>query len=219
MGVLISGVTALVRAEAPDHETRWSDSLIQSCIFISDAAIREEIEVEWASYEFDMVDGAIYYSLPTDIIGIQSVELSRDSGTTYDVFLNAVTLSDMDHISYTWQTDTGSEPEMFFLQSVPGTSSYSKIGLWRPVVTAGSQKIRVNYTKSVSSVGSLSGVTMPDEIQQEVYLPKVMSILMVGIDAREAIGYHNKFKSKIGWARARFGHNKTEDAYRPGSIR
>ena len=219
MGALVTGVTALVRAMAPDHESRWSDSFVSSAIFLADSAIREEADVMWASYEFSMVDGAIYYALPTEIVGIRSVEFSRDGGTTYDIWLHAVTLPDMDDIDYKWQTSTGATPEMYFLQSAPGTTNYSKIGIWRPVVTAGNQKIRVNYTKCITTEAGLSGVTMPDEIMQEVYLPYVLSLLMGHIDPQEARAYLMEYNKKIGWARDRFWHNKAESSHRPRDSR
>lgn len=214
MGALISGVTSLVRAMAPDHENRWSDDLIESAIFLADTAIREEADVEWASYEISLVDGAIYYALPTEVIGVSSVEFSTN-GTLYDEWVYPVTMQDMDEISYTWETDTGTRPEMYFLQSAPGTTNYSKIALWRPIVTVGSQKVRVNYTKCVATVGDLSAATMPDDIQQEVYLPYVLFLLMVAVNPQEAAAYLAQYKNRIGWARSRFSHKLARPTYPP----
>lgn len=192
---------------APDHDSRWSDSEIQTMIHIADLAVREEAEVEYASYEIDLVNGAYYYTLPNDVTDVRSVEFSRD-GLVYDGgFLECVTLEEMDDISLTWQTDTGSFPSVFSLMSVPGTKSYSRILIWRPIPTTSGQKVRVNYVKCRPTEASLSGLTMPDEIQEKVYVPYVLSLMeQTKEGAGMAAEYMAEYKRNLGRVKARYGH-------------
>ena len=212
MSALISGVTSKVRALVPNHDGRWDDAAVQSLIHLADLAIREEGQIEWATHEFDMIDGAYYYSLPTDVIEVRSVEFSRD-GLVYEDWLKCVSLRDMDEISLTWQDDAGSTPTYFSLLSTPGTATYSKIMIYPKILSTSGQKIRVNYTKSRTAESDLSGQSLPDEVQDQVYVPYVLSLMQQHRDPALAKQYMDIYRDNMRRVRARYLHRPTESVH------
>ena len=212
MTALISGVTALARAMAPDHEDQWTDANVQSAIHLADLAICEEVGIVWATSEITLLDGAYYYDLPTDVVTVRAVEYASD-GSTFDEVLKCVTIPDMDDIDLNWQDSSGT-PSLFSLLSVPGTEDYSKIMIWRPIASVSGQKVRVNYLACRRTEADLSGVDVPDRFQQELYLPYVLSLMKQGEDAMSAARYMSEYRRNIESARARYGHRSAERSYR-----
>ena len=211
MSALISGVTALARAMAPDHQDQWTDANVQSAIHLADLAICEEVGVVWATHEIPLIDGAIYYALPDDIVKVRAVEYAVD-GSTFDEVLKCVTLPEMDDIDMNWQ-DAAGTPSLFSLLSVPGTDSYSKIMVWKPILSVASQAVRINYLGCRAAEADLSGVDTPDEIQQSLYLPYVMSLMKQGEDPMEAAGYMVEYRKNVSKAKSKYGHKTAERRY------
>ena len=210
MSALISGVTSRVRAMMPEYENRWTDAEIQTLVHTADLAVREGASVEWASHEIELIDGAYYYALPTDVVEVRSVEFSRDGLTYEGGWLECVSFEDMDDVSATWQTDAGTEPSLFSLLSVPGTTTYSKIMIWRPILSTSGQKVRVNYIKCRAAESDLTGQSMPDEVQERVYIPYVMSLMKQLDDPQMAAEYMAEYRRNLGWVKARYGHRNVE---------
>lgn len=209
MGALISGVTERVRAMAPDHEDQWTDAMVQSLIYLADLSVREEADLEWASVEIELVNGALYYAIPSDVIDVRSVEFSRD-GITYDHILSCVSFEDMDDIDVRWQESSGTTPELFSILSAPGSVAYSKILIWRPLLSTSGEKIRINYIKSRTSEDSLAAVEVPDEVMEDVYLPYVLGLMRQGESPEEAMEYMRVYDKNIGRVKARYGHKTTD---------
>jgi hypothetical protein len=209
MPALVSGVTSMVRTMAPGHDDRWSDARIYRTIHMADLAICEAAEVEWASYVIELNDGEMYYTLPSDIISVRTVEYSFD-GVTYEKVLTPATLEDLDRISIGWQDDTGSDPSLYVLLSAPGSGDNSQILVWRPVASTSGEKIRINYTKCRENVSSLASVTAPNDIMETVYLPYVLSILFTDEDMELANMYMGQFQRGLSRLKVRYNHRTQE---------
>ena len=209
MAALVTAATEKVRNMLPGHSTRFSDARIKSAIHLADLAIREECELEWASYEIELLDGAMYYTLPTDVVQVKSVEFSRD-GIVYDQMLEAVTIMDMDELSLTWQDDTATSPSVFSVVSVPGTEDYSKLLVWRPCAATSGEKVRVNYVKCRAAESDINSVEVPDNIIPLVYLPSVLGHLLASEDPDNARAYMAEYYRNLPRVRARYGHRTQE---------
>lgn len=213
MSSLVSGVTSLVRTLNPYHGARWSDSRIERAIHLADLAICEGAEVVWDSHEIELDDGELYYSIPDEIVSVRSVEYSYD-GVNYEAVLTPCTIADLDRRSSTWPDDTGSSPDCYVLPSITGSSAYSQIILWRPIASTTGEKIRINYVKCRPEVGDLAGVSIPDDIQQTVYLPYVLAMLHADDDADTARMYMAEYYRGLEKVRVRYDHRtqeRTED--------
>jgi hypothetical protein len=176
---------------------------------MADLAICEAAEVEWASYVIELNDGEMYYTLPSDIISVRTVEYSFD-GVTYEKVLTPATLEDLDRISIGWQDDTGSDPSLYVLLSAPGSGDNSQILVWRPVASTSGEKIRINYTKCRENVSSLASVTAPNDIMETVYLPYVLSILFTDEDMELANMYMGQFQRGLSRLKVRYNHRTQE---------
>jgi hypothetical protein len=209
MPALVSGVTSMVRTLAPGHDDRWSDARIENTIHLADLAICEAAEVVWASYEIDLNDGAMYYALPDEVVAVRTVEYSYD-GINYEAVLTPISLDDLDRISTTWQDDSGVGPQYYVLLSAPGTPGYSQILLWRPVASTSGEKIRINYVKCRPDASDLSGVEMPNDIMETVYLPYVLAVLFSEEDPALSEGYMAEFNRGLWRLATRYNHRTLE---------
>lgn len=198
----------MVRAMAPDYDWRYTDSQIEQLIHLADLAIREDGDVEWASHDITLVDGQSWYSMPSEVVKIQTVLYSTD-GVVFDDLLIQTTVSEMDLLGCRWQDDTGT-PSRFLVISSPGIDSYSYLRVWPyPSATSG-DAVRVNYTKVRESVSDLSGLDVPDRVQQNVYLPYVLAMLRQGEEPDEAEVYMQEFKRGMRKVRAEYQHRVKE---------
>lgn len=204
VNLLTSGIS-LIRKMAPDHEGRWSDVRISRALHLADLAICESTDFLYASSEIELTDGDMEYAAPADAIDICTVEYSRD-GITYDSLLIPANLQDLDRMSYTWEIDTGIGPDYYVMISSPGTPTYSKILLWRPISTTSGEKIRINYTACRPSSSDLTDVTVPRDLITRVYVPYAMFILLADGDIRLASEYLDEYAANIGYVRARYNH-------------
>lgn len=204
MSDLVSGVTKLVRAMAPDYDLRWTDAEIRQLVHLADLHVRESGDVEWASYDRTLNDGQAWYTVPSDIVQIKTVMYASD-GVNFDDRLYQTTLDEMDRVNLRWQDDTGT-PSRFMTISAPGIDNYFYLRVWPYLGTTSGEKIRINYTKVRESVASLDGLDMPDRVQQNVYLPYVLAMLRQAEDPQEAEAYMNEFKRGMHKVRADYQH-------------
>ncbi len=208
MSNLVSGVTSKVRAMAPDYAYRWDDSLVRSIIHLADLAVREGADMEWATHDITLNDGAYYYALPTDAVRIQSVMYASD-GINFQDPLEPVEVEDIDRLHPRWKDDTGT-PSCYVLWSVPGVTGYSVIMLWRALSTVSGEKIRINYLRCLETVSEIDAVSVPDHIQQNVYLPYVLGTLRAQEQPNEAEALMAEYKRGLIRVRGEFQHRGDE---------
>lgn len=209
MSAVISGVKQKLQDYLPNQigsNARWSDAFIEGLIVAADNMARERTESLWVTQEIDLSDGVLEYDLDSKFISVVSVEFSSD-GVTYDDHLKAVTFNDMDAMSYKWRDDTGTRPEYYSLLGAPGIGETStdagdgtKIIIYRPVATVGSEKIRINGY----GVSPGSSTNVPDDVQYDVHVNYVMSFLMVPSDIKLASEFYDRFLAGCDRAKRRF---------------
>jgi hypothetical protein len=215
VSALLTGVEDKVRRLLPNGGDRFTDTRLADYIRLADCAIRENAEIEWASTELDLVAGALYYPLPTDVIEVRSVEFSRD-GSIYDSTLRPVTIEELDRCSLHWQDDTATEPEFYGLLSQPGIYNWSKLLLWKKMDVVTSETVRVNYVKSRAAAGDLAAVDVPDSVQYEVYVPFVMALCCAEFDVSEAEQRIAIYLANVPKVWSRYQNPYGEDPVRAG---
>jgi hypothetical protein len=208
MSNLISGVTRLVRAMAPDYDWRYTDAQIKQLIHMADLAVRENADMEWASYDRTLNDGQAWYTVPSEIVQIKTVMYAPD-GLNFQDRLMETTVQEMDLLGCRWQDDTG-PPSRFLTISCPGIDNYFYLRVWPYPSTTTGEKIRINYTKVRESVSGIEGLEVPDRVQQNVYLPYVLAMLRQGEDPQEAEAYIQEFKRGLVKVRADYQHPTKE---------
>lgn len=206
---LINEITSMIRLMAPDSANRWSDARIKTAAHLADLAVCEFGDAVYASYEIELVDGAMYYDLPSDIVDVRSVEYSSD-GVTYDTLLKAISIQELDRISTTWQDDTGTSPSVYVLLSVPSSGRYSRILLWRPVSATSGEKVRVNYTKCRVEKADLDAVSAQQDAIHGLYVPYSLALLYAADNASMAAEYMGEYRRNIDKFKVRFGYRGIE---------
>lgn len=196
MSALLTGVTDRVKRLVPNYGSRWTDALIQSVVHLADAAVREEAETVWKSHDITLNGGALWYSLPNDVVTVESVMYSID-GTDFDKPLYPAAFAELDRMSYSWNDDTGISPTYYSLWCAPGTSDYSRIMIWPAVSAATAEKIRVNYLGAYSDEGALAAVDVPDWVQDRVYVPFVLGVLLRLEDPDRAEDHMAEFYGRL----------------------
>jgi hypothetical protein len=205
MPELVSEVTRLVRALAPDYEYRWTDAAIRRCAHLADLAVCEGAAHVWRSTDITLVENVYSYDLPVDVLSVQAVRYSPD-GISYDRVLTRVPARMLDRYSQRWQADTGF-PGHYALLSHPGIDGYSKLIVWRKLASAGGETLRVEYTASRAPTDA---VTLPATIIQDVYLPYVISLLRAAEEPPEAAAAMRQFKDGMPRARLQLTHRGLE---------
>lgn len=177
---------------APDYDYRWTNAEIRKLIHLADLRVREGCDMEWASYDRTLNDAQAWYTIPSEIVQIKTVMYASD-GIDFDERLMETSLDEMDSIARKWQDDTGS-PTRFMMVSMPGIDNYSLLRVWPYPSSTSGEKIRINYTKVRENISNLDGLDVPDRVQQNVYLPFVLSLLRQADDPDEAEAYMQEFK-------------------------
>lgn len=209
MGLVLAGVREKIRLLTPEYIGRWSDAFIDDLTVLADNAIREEAETVWKSHTINLNAYALWYSLPHDVVSVGSVQYSRD-GVTYDVELQPKSMDELDRISVSWYDDYGVEPNVYSLWCAPGTSNWSRILLWRPLSAVDTDIVRVNYIGCYPDDTDLSAVEVPDWVQDQVYVPFVMSILMRTEDPRASAEYLAEYYRRLPEVYAAFRSKRLE---------
>jgi len=216
---LVDEVRAKIRRLAPDSTTRWTDAQLNEQIHLADCLIREEGQTTWQTIDISLLDEGMYYTLPSNIIAIGSVEFSLDGVTFDDGVLEPTTYRILDDLSRTWRDDRGTQPYHYILLSAPGIYSVSKIMIWRPMADATAEAIRINCLACYPrNDAAFQAVSVPQVIQEEVYVPLVMAQLHAAIDQSVFQLYWNDYRSGMNRVRSRYGHRYAEGlgAFRSG---
>jgi len=211
---VVSDVTTKIRGLVPDSTTRWSDNHIQRLIHLADCSISDECETTWGSADISLIDDGHYYPLPSDVIQVTSVEMSLDGTNFDDGFLRPTTYERLDGFNENWIDDRGTQPRHFLLLGTPGVPTVSSIMVYRPLSSVSGEAIRVNYLRSYpNNNAAFEAKTVPDWVEDQVYMPYVMSLLYAPSDVKMALKYwreyldnipdvRSKFRSKYGDSRA-----------------
>lgn len=205
---LITGVTQLVRALAPDYEYRWSDSLIAQITYLADMIITEGADVVWATHDITLANNVSTYDLPADVIAIHNVQYAYD-GVRFKEVIEPVVPDDLDWMDLRWQESTGT-PDRYWLLGAPGVEDVSKIVFWRIIPTVSGEKVRVNYLKARTTMAEVEAVDAPQEVLQRVYLPCVLGLLRAGEAAEEAESLMMEFRGEMHRVRGLYQHRGGE---------
>ena len=209
---LVSEVIAKVRLLEPGTSGRWDDALLGLFVHAADCAIKENGETLWASQDITLRDEALYYILDKDVVAVRSVEFSLDGTNFDDGVLKPTSYRKLDALCRAWKDDRGTQPEHYLLLGAPGVESYSRIMIWRPIETVDGEKIRVNYIAcQPDNDSTFTASTAPDWVQDAVYVPYVMALIMGEHDQDMAMKYWQKYLYNIALVRSRYG-----DAYGEG---
>jgi hypothetical protein len=196
MSALLSGVVGKVRQMMPDYANRWGDDFIESIVALADSTIREEAETVWMSTDIELNNYALWYSLPNSVVCVSSVQFSRD-GVTWDTELTPISIDELDHTSNSWNDDYGLEPTNYCLWCAPGTSNWARIMLWPAISATSGETVRVNYVGCYPATGDLAAVDVPDWVQDAVYVPYTMAMLVRNDDPSLASDYLSEYSRKL----------------------
>lgn len=202
MSAVLSGVLEKLKDVMPadiGSNRRYSDSDVERYIMLADRVVRERTENRYHQQEITLVTDTLEYTLDSEFIDIVSVEFS-DDGSTYQWRLNPVTLTDLDKMEVTWRDSGGARPNYYVVLSAPGTPT-AKILVWRPLSSAGSQKIKVTG----HGIGTTTS-DVPDDVQGKCHVPYVMAMLKAEDEPREAAQWYAEFIDGCESVKARTKH-------------
>jgi len=194
-----AGVLAKIQDLLPNQigtNRRWAQADVERHIMYADGLIRERIGNLYHQQEITLLADTREYSLDSEFIDIVSVEYASD-GSTYDWYLNPVTLDDLDKVNVGWRDDGGSRPEFYTLLGAPGVPT-SKIQVWRPMSTVTGETIRVTGL----GIGATT-TTCSEDIQNKCHLPHVMAVLLAKSDPQAAAQWFAKYLEGVDVARRR----------------
>jgi len=200
MSQVVSGVTQKLQDLLPGQigaNSRWTTADVERHIMMADRAVRERIGNLLHRQEISLVADTSEYTLDSEFIDIISVEYAAD-GSTYEYYLNPVTLDDLDKINIGWRADGGTRPEFYTVLSAPGYP-VAKLLIYRPLSSVDSQTLRVTGY----GIGA-STTDCPDDVQSKCHVPYVMSILMAHQDPRAAAEWHGQYLGGCDEVRRRF---------------
>lgn len=187
----------------PDASLRYSDSYLSDRAYDADCAVKESCEMAWGTTDISLVDGATYYPLPTDMVAIGDVQYSLDGSTFDGPKVWPATIKDLDSVDPTWKETRASEPTHYALLGCPGATG-SKIALYPAVTTAGDKAIRIHYLKCLTSAGlSFAAQTVTDFVEDEVYVPHVLSQLYAATDKKQFVKWWSRFLAGTRKVRAK----------------
>ena len=207
MSAVVSGVKSKLNLRLPGQigtNKQWSDAYVEALILAAAHAACERIGYQWVTQTISLVNNTHEYALNSNIIAVHAVKYSAD-GTNYDDHLSPTTLGQLDRFTSKWRQDRGTRPSEYALLSAPGlqnvatTGVSAKIIVYRALSSVGSAKIKVEG----AGIGTAaSGV--PDDVQERVHVPYVMSILRSVQNPEEAAAHYGKYIDGCDYVRGRF---------------
>jgi len=184
---------------------RWSTELVEALIMAADSVARERCETFVLEQEITLTDAENTYDLNSKFISVDQVEFSTD-GSAYDDYLNPATMIELDQESAYWESDRGTQPDKYVLLCAPGVpettsgaSDGSAIIIYPSISSCDAQTIKV--------IGLAQGINtdnVPDEVQDLVYVPYVMSILLSSAKPDEAVERFQESLSGVKKVSSRF---------------
>ena len=221
MSAVVSGVKAKLSLKLPGQigtNRQWSDTYIETLILAAAHAACERIGYQWVTQTISLVNNTHEYALNSTFVDVQSMQYSSD-GTNFEYTLSPSTLGKFDSMSKAWRDDRGVRPTYYALLSAPGlqnvstTGRSSKIAIYPALSSVGSAKIKVNGC----GIG-ISTTTVPDDVQERVHVPYVMSILRAVQNPEDAAAHYAKYIEGCGYVRGRFiaPHPGGSNEYRGG---
>jgi hypothetical protein len=204
MGAIVSEVTAKIRNLVPGSSSRWSDAALTVLIHQAEMIVGEQCESDWTTTDITLVAGALYYPLPSSMVGIGAVVLGINGTDFIDDVLFPCTIADLDLADREWRDTGGTYPTHYALLGAPGGDS-SRILLWPKMATVTTEKVRITHLFSYTAVNlSLTSRSMPSDIQDAVYVPLVLGMMYATIDQQRANLYFRSAFEAMPSARAAF---------------
>jgi hypothetical protein len=210
MSQVVSGVTEKLQDLLPGQigaNSRWTTTDVERHIMMADRAVRERIGNLLHRQEITLLADTSEYTLDSEFIDIVSVEFASD-GSTYDEYLQPITLNDLDKINLGWRDDGGTRPEFYTVLSAPGLPT-AKLLVYRPMSSVDAQTLRVTGY----GIGSTT-TDCPDDVQDKCHVPYVMAILLAQEDARAAAEWFGQYLGGCDEMRRRF-----RSRYSGGTVR
>lgn len=207
MSAVVSGVKAKLSLRLPGQigtNKQWSDTYVETLILAAAHAACERIGYLWVTQAISLVNDTHEYALNSNIVGIGTVKYAAD-GTNYDGHLSPSSLGKFDRFTSKWRQDRGTRPSYFALLSAPGTQNVASTGVSAKIIvypalsSVGSAKIKV---EGVGIGGTTTNV--PDDVQERVHLPYVMSILRATQNPDEAAANYAKYLDGCDYVKGRF---------------
>lgn len=207
MSAVVSGVKAKLALRLPGQigtNRQWSDTYIETLILAAAHAAAERIGYLWTSQVISLANDTHEYALNSTFVAVQTVKYSAD-GTNYYDHLSPSTFERFDRLAYKWRDDRGTQPRYYTLLSAPGLQEVStsgmsaKISIYPALASASPAKIKVEGP----GIGTAS-TNVPDDVQEIVHIPYVMSILRSVQNPEEAAVQYAKFLDGCDIVRGRF---------------
>lgn len=207
MSAVVSGVKAKLSLRLPGQigtNRQWSDTYIETLILAAAHAACERIGYQWVTQTISLVNNTHEYALNSTIVGIQTVKYAVD-GTNYDDHLSPSSLLQFDRFTSKWREDRGVRPSYFALLSAPGLQDVSATGISAKIIvypalsSVGSAKIKI---EGVGIGGTTT--TVPDDVQEKIHVPYVMSILRAVQNPDDAAVHYAAYASGCDAVKGRF---------------
>ena len=185
---LVSATIAKVRSMFPESASAWTDTTVQSAIYMADLLVKERAESTWVTRDITLIEDALYYDLPEEAIWLGSVSFSLDGSTFKDGSVLPTTMADMDEEIPDWEQTIGSKPTRYILLSAPGIIGYSKIILWPAMSAASGQKVRIEFIGCYQKNISFTAQTCDQWVVDDIYGPLTASMLIASRDKDRSAG-------------------------------
>lgn len=207
MSAVVSGVKAKLALRLPGQigtNKQWSDAYVENLILASAHAACERIGYLWVSQTISLANDTHEYALNSTFVGVLTVKYAAD-GTNYDDHLSPSTMQRFDRITHLWRQDRSAQPTYYTLLCAPGTQNVSttgvssKISIYPAMSSVGSAKIKV---EGIGIGGTTTNV--PDDVQERIHVPYVMSILRSVQNPDTAASYYAEFLKNCDAVKGRF---------------
>lgn len=207
MSAVVSGVKAKLNLRLPGQigsNRQWSDAYVETLALSAAHAACERIGYLWVTQIISLVNNTHEYALNSTIVAVHAVKYAAD-GTNYNDSLSPAPMQKFDRFSYRWRQERGTQPAHYALLSAPGTQNVhttgvsAKISVYPAMSSVGSAKIKV---EGVGIGGSSTNV--PDDVQERVHVPYVLSILRATQNPEEAAQHYAAYLSGCSFVKGRF---------------
>jgi hypothetical protein len=194
---LVDSIETKVRLTVPGTSDHWSSELIQSFVHAADCLIKEEAESSWTTQEIDLLSEASYYPYSEQTIAIRFIDMATDGTNFDDGALEPIGYDDLDAGGAKWVDDRGSQPDYYVMLGTPGVPD-SRVMIYRKISGVTTEKIRLWVLKCIpDNDATFEAETVPEVIEDRVYLPLVLALLYADNDNNAFTRYMDEYSQNI----------------------